>query len=153
MMKIRTYIQDGSNLAPIDQYTGSIDNPNHIEGAIDLEVDGTLIIDTEMWDYVDQLWLILISGAEHLIERKHLMGYFPDQPIEIVFKDLNDEFIELRVDSSVALVDRSEFLSVLLAEAEQFFRKLSELIGDSNVAESAIERISLIRTRSKGQTP
>ena len=60
MITVSTYLRtpDGT-FEPVESSTSAPADPAYIEGAVELTVDGTTVIGTAEWDYVDQLWAYL----------------------------------------------------------------------------------------------
>jgi hypothetical protein len=61
-------------------------NTRHIEGAIELDINGVDVIDQSMWDDVNQLCAYLTDMLMDLGKKGEASSYFPDQPIKIGFK-------------------------------------------------------------------
>jgi hypothetical protein len=123
MIEICTYLTDGDMLYPIEIFKGNIDDPDYIEGAIELSVNNQAVLTIEMYDYVDQLWEYIVKGIISLQKNEYFSTYFPDQPIELIFKpDKERVAITVKHQSVVScLIDKSEFINAMLCEAKKFF--------------------------------
>lgn len=117
MIEIVSYFKNGDLFIPCGEYTnaikGDIDNEHEdFEGAIYFKINDKVLIDETMWDYVDQLWRILLDGLAYLKLRKHYIGYFPDQAVEITFVDMNDLFAEIKINNDSetrAVIEKNAF--------------------------------------------
>ena len=52
----------GDDFINVFDFNGHIDNPDNIDGAIELSIYGKKLIDKSMWDYIDALWCYLSTG-------------------------------------------------------------------------------------------
>ena len=108
--------------------TGTIDIASEdVEGALEFNVNGTALIDKSMNDFVDELWVVLLTGLAHVIKKRNSRGHFPDQGIEVMFLYCNDDETEIRVtvnETVKAYANTKELLNVLLTEADNFFVNL-----------------------------
>ncbi|TVZ38035.1 hypothetical protein P886_2386 [Alteromonadaceae bacterium 2753L.S.0a.02] len=144
MIKIESYIKVQNELINIREFSGSLPNAAYPEGAILLILGGNTLISKDMWDYVDQLWFYLIDGVEHLLQRKHYMGYFPGQPIEIIFKDMNDVFAEVRVGDQHVVVEKASLFKEIVNAARNFFQFYLPLSDHPESEASVIQRLDNI---------
>lgn len=129
-MTIRTWLLVDDEFLDVESFVGPIKDPDYIEGAIELVIDGTELLTTRMWDYVDQLWAYILDGAAKVAEGKNASTFFPDQPIELKLDPIGESArVTVVCDDEVsASVDRRHFLSEIVREAEIFFRKLEHLL-------------------------
>jgi hypothetical protein len=134
MITVATYLRTpNETFEPVETSTASPADPDYIEGAIELVVDGTTVIGTEEWDYVDQLWAYVADMVEDLRAGEDLAEtYFPDQPIRLAFERTDGEvLITAELDEEVrhALVPEQELITALDAAARRFFEKMTHLAG------------------------
>ncbi|AJQ96210.1 hypothetical protein [Gynuella sunshinyii] len=127
---INSYLKIDNDFVHIRDFSGRLPDKFYIEGALELDINGIRLIDKSNWDYIDQLWFILVSGVEHVLNGQHYMGYFPDQPIEVIFKNLNDIYVEIRIDSKVAVTEKTKALPLILEGALDFFKVLLPLVDE-----------------------
>ncbi|MFC7743159.1 hypothetical protein ACFQXA_22635 [Nocardiopsis composta] len=80
---------DGS-FVPVGEWDGEFEDPDHIDGAIVLSVDGEVFFDESLWDLVDQLWAYILNMLEELGEKDSAKTFFPDQPVELVFRRIGE---------------------------------------------------------------
>lgn len=131
---------------------GDIDNEfEDFEGAIELIINGVTLIDKNKWDYVDQLWRVLLNGLAYMRLRKHFIGCFPDQAIEIMFVDMNDIYAEIRIKGKVedrVVVEKEELFNVLLSSAEKFFEDVRRNLPSADLGQD-FDYIEAIRSNNK----
>ncbi|MCA8272687.1 hypothetical protein LGN17_09190 [Burkholderia sp. AU30280] len=123
MITAQTYIKLKKGFVDFHGFIGEINDSDYIEGAIELCVNGVVIIDKTMWDCVDQLWAYLAEGVVCIAKGDGFKTYFPDQPIEISFGIQGGKVIvAVTVYETVkVVVDRSEFVSEMKRLAVEFF--------------------------------
>lgn len=126
MITAKTYIKIKKKFVEFHDFNGKVQDPDYIEGAIELAVNGFTIIDRSMWDYVDQLWAYLTEGVVCVARGEDFKTFFPDQPIEMSFATQGDDVImAVTVHETVRVViDRSEFISEMKNFAIDFFEDL-----------------------------
>nr|WP_175799877.1 hypothetical protein [Burkholderia anthina] len=126
MISSKTYIKVKKKLVDFHSFDGKIQDPDYIEGAIELSVDGVVLLDRSMWDCVDQLWAYLTEGLMCISRGEGFETYFPDQPIEIKFAvHGNSVIFSVTVSEAVkVVVDRFEFISEMRRFAIEFFEDL-----------------------------
>jgi hypothetical protein len=147
MNKVKTYIKNGDTFVLINKFSGRLPDQFYIEGAISLTINNIEIITQDLWDYIDQLWLILVDGAEHLMQRKHYMGYFPGQPVEVIFKDVNDVYAEVKVDSNKVVIEKRVLIPLVLNGALDFFKFLIPLLDRPEGLEKEVSRLEELVNR------
>jgi hypothetical protein len=150
MIAVKSYIgsiniESGENFTLISEYDGTIEDPRHIDGAIELIIDGKYLISQEQWDLVDLLWLYIVDGIESIIEGTDYSSSFPDSSVEFSLRIQSSDKIELTVDSQSILCDRQELINTLLNGAESCLTELSNLMNDRDFYRSAIEKIQKLK--------
>lgn len=137
MIEVVSYLRDpDGQFSQVEAATSRPNDPRYIEGAIDLTVNGVQILDTFVWDYVDQLWAYISDMIIALRERGEASTYFPDQPIRLSFRKqgLNQVLVTLELDSNTrrtASINESEFINALRAGGLAFFQRMSELVPEN----------------------
>lgn len=146
-ISVRTYLRgDAGDFVPIESATKSvITNPRYIEGAIELKINGTQILDTSLWDLVDQLWAYIADMLTALAELGEASTYFPDQPIQLTFKRIGRTVVRVAcvVNGNVrsAVVDEVALTRALRDAGLAFFTKIQSLaLGNEYTTE--IERLT-----------
>jgi hypothetical protein len=132
MITVTTYLRaaDGT-FRPVQAGTAAPADPNYIEGAIELTVDGTTVIGTAEWDYVDQLWAYVADMLHTLKTGDEATTYFPDQPIRLTFARTAGQILLTCDDGEVvrqARADEADLVAALQAAARQFFDTMSDLV-------------------------
>ncbi|WP_124862835.1 hypothetical protein [Burkholderia anthina] len=126
MISSKTYLKVKKKFVDFHEFDGKIQDPDYIEGAIELSIDGVVLFDKSMWDCVDQLWAYLAEGLVSVSRGEEFETYFPDQPIEIKFSvHGNSVIFSVTVSETVkVVVDRFEFISEMKRFAIEFFEDL-----------------------------
>jgi hypothetical protein len=148
MIEVKSYLRE-----PGGKFTevGAVDSPppNHryVEGAVELTIDGTPIIDTVMWDYVDQLWAYIGDMVLSLQKQGHASTYFPDQPIKLMFRKHGRSRVlvtlEINGTTRTASADEDELVSSLREHGSAFFGKMIELLPENRDGYAdALERLN-----------
>ncbi|RAS68012.1 hypothetical protein C8D87_10272 [Lentzea atacamensis] len=118
-------------------------DPDYIEGAIRLLVDGIEIIGFGEWDYVDQLWCYIsemmrqLRGSSHYAET-----YFPDQPVKLAFEVKGKRvLVTAKIGEEVRKASASsvDFFDSLKVAGLIFFGRISELVPANSYAEEQQE--------------
>ncbi|GAB1816975.1 hypothetical protein [Herbidospora sp. RD11066] len=104
----------------------------YIEGAIELVIDGTAILDTTLWDDVDVLWAYIVNMMEELETGDSAETYFPDQPLKLKcervrWRGMLKVSLTWASTTRTAMVPEDEFRSALCDQATTFFEKMIEL--------------------------
>jgi hypothetical protein len=148
MIEVVSYLRGpGGKFTQVDAVTSSPPDPRHVEGAVELTVDGVPIIDTVMWDYVDQLWAYISDMVLSLQEQEQASTYFPDQPIKLSFRKLGKGrvLVTLQIDGATrtASADEGELIVSLREQGSAFFDKMTELLpGNRDGYADALERLN-----------
>ncbi|AYY80459.1 MULTISPECIES: hypothetical protein [Proteus] len=131
MLQVSTYLKIKDNFININEYNGLLKDSFYIEGAIELSIYNTKVIDIGMWDYVDQLWSYLIEGLVKINENKEFKANFPDQPIEIKFQPINDNVLITITanEPQKAFIKKELFIKTMALHAQDFFNKLVTFKG------------------------
>lgn len=163
MIEINTYIRGADGvLVEIGKYSGPPPDPDYIEGALELTVDGTTIIDKSMHDYIDELWAYISSMVELLVRQGHASTYFPDQPIELSFARQGASRVLVKLSAPgfpernirgitipaspeikrVATADQEELIKSLRKHGTEFFQKMHSLFPEGPDYEDALKRLN-----------
>lgn len=134
-------IENRSNLSMDDDY---------IDGAIRLTINGVPVLDEEVWDYVDELWVHIASALEELKNTGRSTAHFPDQPLEISFRriggrDPRQVHVSLNTESAAglprrAVVDENELLAALRSSGLSFFAAIADISPEKSQAFAIAER-------------
>ena len=93
MISVKTYLKINNEFIEFHEYNGGLSNINYIEGALELSINGVVLIDKTMWDYIDQLWAYIVNGVENILNDEPFETYFPDQPIKLKVIPSNENII------------------------------------------------------------
>jgi hypothetical protein len=138
MVEIESYLRDrDGRFTPIAKVRDAPAEPRHVEGALTLTIDGVAVIDTSLWDDVDQLWAYISDMVSSLNEKDEVSTYFPDRAIELVFRRQPHGRILVSLPwpgdpdrSKAVTADERELIGQLQAKGSAFFAKMSELLPD-----------------------
>lgn len=152
MIEIKSYIgsinvQSGKNFILVNEYTRTVKDPRHIDGAIELTVNGKALISQEQWDLIDQLWIYIISGIESAINGKEYIASFPDSPVKLSFKQSTSspDKIEMTVGEQSITHNTQELVNALLNGAEDCLKEIGRIIANTNFYQEEIQKIHQIR--------
>lgn len=152
MIEIKSYIgsvniQSGKNFILVNNYNGIVKDPRHIDGAIELMVNGKAIISQEQWDLIDQLWIYIINGIESAINGKESIASFPDSPVKLSFKQSisSPDTIEMTVGEQSITHNTQELVNALLNGAEDCLKEIGRIIENTSFYQEEIQKIHQIR--------
>lgn len=148
MIEIKSFLKTKGKFVPIREFNEVIVDPNYIDGAITIVAGGRELLTLGMWDYVDQLWTYIAAGVIDIGEGKAFSTYFPDQPIKLSFEPVSNSLVRVTVvcnqEASLAIVDKSEFISSFVRAGEEFFSTMARLLPSD--AEMYAKSIDLLVT-------
>lgn len=124
---------------------------DYLEGAIYIAFNDQIIMDYEMWDFVDTLWAYFLILINDVMKKDKAEIYFPDQAIQIKMQ-ANKDFIMLSliVQNNKARqwsLPKDLFLKALLDGAQYFFEKMA-LIFEEN-QEDYLDELKKIQNLKK----
>lgn len=146
MIEIETFLKDTEGkFTSIDACQTPPPDPDYIEGAIRLSIDGLEIIGLEEWDYVDQLWCYIAEMSTKLRSSGYADTYFPDQPIKLAFQASGHRTLVTATvgkKSRAASVPSTVLLDAIKSAGVNFFDNMSRLTPTNSYAE-ALRELSL----------
>ncbi|MGH3391004.1 MAG: hypothetical protein ACRDOO_19220 [Actinomadura sp.] len=148
MIGITSYLRTADGrFVQVDAVTDAPSDPHYVEGAIELVIDGVSIMDTEMWDYVDQLWAYICDMVRAYLERGEASTYFPDQPIMLSFKKQGASrvlvSIKINDETRNAAAEEKELIEALRTHGSAFFARMTVLLPQNRDGyDDALERLS-----------
>jgi hypothetical protein len=148
MIEIKSYLRDsGGRFTAVDSVTATPRDPLHVEGAVELTINGVQIMDTEMWDDVDQLWAYLSRMIPALREQGQASTFFPDQPIELTFRRQGKSRVlvtlEINGKTRTAATEERSLIEALRVHGSAFFNTMIRLLPDNkDVYEKSLARLN-----------
>lgn len=153
MIEVESYLRSGDGrFTPVADAQEAPGDPRYVAGAITLEIDHAPLLDTAVWDYVDQLWAYLSDMVGSLADQDEVSTYFPDQPIRLVFRRQGAGRLLVSVERSqgnrTASASEHELVAALQEKGSVFFRRMSELVPENSVPYgNALTRLMSYRPR------
>ncbi|MCQ8831708.1 hypothetical protein [Streptomyces malaysiensis] len=151
MLSVHSFLKEpGGSFVPVGQAQFRIPDPDYIEGALELEVNGVPILSLNDWDYIDQLWSYLINAMEEYSESGVASTRLPDQPTKLTLSRQGKSYVLVRVDrgkrSRSSAVEESEFFRVLLESGDLFFACMAGILPEvADYYNSERERLLRLR--------
>jgi hypothetical protein len=163
MIEIVSYLRNlDGGLTPIDEASDPPPDPRHIEGALELTIDGVPVIDKSLWDYIDILWAYISNMVEGYTTQGEASTYFPDQPIHLSLRRQGKSHVLVTLNipgmpereirgvtipasteqKRVALAAESELISSLREGGTKFFLKIRELLPHGHDYVDALTRLN-----------
>ncbi|AMO46700.1 Hypothetical protein AKI40_0272 [Enterobacter sp. FY-07] len=147
MIEVQSFIKSEQGFVDVFAFEGTITDPDYIDGALLLRINGVELINQAMWDYVDQLWAYFTSGLLALAEENAFETCFPDQPITVRFTPLRDQVL-ISVDCHgevKAVVGKGEFIREMATQARRFFERIVTLKGiDRHAYDNEIHQLAAL---------
>lgn len=144
MISVKTYIKNNNEFVEFSHYTEAFKDSFYIEGAIELTINGVVIFDKEMWDYIDQLWSYIADGIICIQDNHPFETYFPDQPIKVSFMPIKEGVsVSVTCDEEMKVkVAKKEFVNEISKHVIAFFDYLRK--KDSSFDRKYDELVSLL---------
>lgn len=147
-LEVTSFFRQDGRFIPIEKFNGPFSDTNYIEGALSVTLYEKELLDTSLWDYVDQLWAYLVDGICAVAAGESFGCYFPDQPIRIEFEIVGGNQVKIFVGAGAGrtgIVGKEEFISIFGKAAVQFFLRMVALVpADSNTFNEYIVQLSKI---------
>lgn len=136
MLTVKTVLKKGNKFVSIEQWTGKVDDPEYIEGALIVTLNGKIILDESLWDDINYFWPYIANGFIDILEGKDFQTGFPDQPITFSVKHISKTWLQLHIfaeDKEFVNVKirKEEYLSEMTRAAKDFFIRLYEISPES----------------------
>ncbi|WP_020224856.1 hypothetical protein [Holdemania massiliensis] len=153
MIKVETYIKKEKVITSLsnvnenyEEYFIKCEDENclqyikdfdYIEGAIIIYNDDEVLLSFQYWDIVDQLWSYILEAFNNIASgSKNEKILFPDQPIEVYFKIISDDFLMVSIKKNKYQICRKEFFDAMLENAKSFFGILNKCDNEQIILES-----------------
>lgn len=123
MILVKTYIKSKNNFIEFNDYTEKFEDSDYIEGALELMINDVVLLNKDMWDYIDQLWSYIADGIICIQNNQAFETYFPDQPIKISFTPIKESvFVSVTCHSEKKIkVNKKEFINIMTKHIIDFF--------------------------------
>jgi hypothetical protein len=157
VVRVDSYLKQGNQFIPVSKYEGPAQDPQYIEGAIELTINGKMLLGLDLWDYVDQLWAYLIDGLLQLVQDTPFSTYLPDQPVQICFSLPQKTLVEVQVKYEA--IERKEttqrrgFVIAMATAAETFFTKMLQYVPQNQAVYIDLLRKTKLALSSIGLGP
>ena len=136
MLRIESFFKEKDTFVIAREFQGPIIDPNYISGAINIVANDIPIITLAMWDYIDQLWAYITDGLVNITENKPFTTCFPDQPIELSFIPLRNDYVQITVkcytEPITTTVPKEIFFKTFIEAGLSFFGELDRLLPGSS---------------------
>ncbi|WP_370945089.1 hypothetical protein AB5J62_39220 [Amycolatopsis sp. cg5] len=136
MVEVRTFLRmpDGS-FEPFSECVTSPRDPDYVEGAIELVVEGVEIFGLPEWDLVDQLWAYICEMLARFRAENQVQISFPDSPIDFILKRSSPGRVlvtaQMTQEKRSVSVSEEELVTALTVEARRVLTRMSELLPGS----------------------
>ena len=114
-----------------------IPNSHYINGAIELNVDGVVVLDCNMWDLIDQLWSYITRMLEKFRSADKASFYFPDQPLKISLERIKRKgYVKITSHAEVrrsAVTREDDLIGSLKAAGIEFCKVMNRLDSRHNM--------------------
>jgi hypothetical protein len=151
LIEIVSYLRSpGGDLTRIEEALSAPRDPTHVEGALEMTIDGVRIVDTTSWDCIDGLWAYIADMIGSLRRTGEATTLFPDQPIRLSFRRQGKRRVLVTFDARVptnpkvptliripedqrfraATVDEEELVLALREHGKLFFDKMISLLPE-----------------------
>lgn len=148
MISVASYLRTaGGEFVPVPDVTVAPPNDMHIEGAIHLTVNGVDVLDTSLWDDVDQLWAYIATMIDDLAKSDRVSTYFPDQPIEFAIERVGGRKVRVSTSASkgkrTSVIEEDRLLAALRTAGLEFFDAMSRLVpGNAPAYRYSVQKLS-----------
>lgn len=122
---------------------------NYLNGAIILKYFEQTLLDTTLWDLVDQLWAYILNVLGDMLITGYGETYFPDQPIKLCLKSISKHIILYEIESNKNLkviLPKNELIETLLDGADEFFKGMEAYFKEKCNYQYEINKIASLRT-------
>lgn len=129
------------SLVPYEEFDGVFSDPNLIDGALAINGDAEIKIETEN---IDVLWASIIGAIRDLLHgQRETKALMPDFPGQLQFRSISGGKLELTYDDDTFHVDQREFVRSLANAAWPFCKKMCTLLPGNSASYEAQELTQL----------
>ena len=144
------YLIDIENLEELDKIKKKIDI-DYIDGAIEIQYKGEILLNITSWDLVDQLWDYILNIIEDMLKFKKGSTGFPDHPADITIEDISPDKILFSIktlEKKSWCLPKKKFLNALLDGGEHFFFQMMIILpSEQSKFMRSLNRIKKIRSQ------
>lgn len=128
MMKVDSFIKIGHDFVNVNEFKGKLRKTDYIDGAILLTVNYVEVMNTSMWDCIDQLWIYMLNALIELNSGKDAEFYFPDQPIKVTLNHVKNNIL-FKVGDLGVVVEKKEFMLFMAKSCLNFLERMMTIDG------------------------
>jgi len=85
MVTVQSFLRFDEAIVPVESFSGTIGQTEHILGSLELQINGRVILSRQCWDDINWLWPLLVSKTLEVLQGKAAELWYPDQPISVTF--------------------------------------------------------------------
>ncbi|MBN3066280.1 hypothetical protein H5A21_19915 [Pectobacterium aquaticum] len=128
MMNVDSFIKVGDSFVNVNEFKGRVKKSDYIDGAMSLTINYVEVINTSMWDYIDQLWIYTLNALIDFDTGDDVEFYFPDQPIKVTMKHVKNNVL-FKVGEVGVIVEKKEFMIFMANSCLVFFKNMMNIDG------------------------
>jgi hypothetical protein len=147
-VEIRTVLgRPNTGFTPIEDVERYDGEPEYVEGALCIDVDGVAFLAPADWDDVNWLWPFVVKAAQDCEATGHGETMFPDQPLKLSIDRLRESgrvrlSLSAKNVSRTAVAAASECYAALAEAGLHFFEHLERLApGEADVDRERIDAL------------
>jgi hypothetical protein len=128
----------------------------YVEGAIELTIDGSVILDKDLWDDVNWLWAGIGNRIHDFKTQDEVSTYFPSQSIRLSFRRIGGGRMVISVEMAQgegrsATAQEDELIGCLREHCIRFFGEMERLQpGELNRYASVLRKLELLASPGSG---
>ena len=132
---VHSYLKDGSVFVLASEWAKPVPDEYHIDGAIDLVINGKRLLGFEDWDLVDQLWAYLIDGLFSVFESgKPFQTFFPDQPLKLQISRATVSRLVFSVGDHSENISATCLLPIVGQGGKDFIKEIIRIVPGTSVS-------------------
>ncbi|MFP1961545.1 hypothetical protein [Lonsdalea quercina] len=143
MMKVDSFIKNGDDFVNVNEFKGRIKKTDYIDGAILLTINYVEVMNTSMWDCIDQLWIYMLNALIELNSGKDAEFYFPDQPIKVTLNHVKNNIL-FKVGDVGVVVEKKAFMLFMANSCLNFLESMMTIDGAPDYGLEIKSSLSLI---------
>ncbi len=137
MIEITSYLrEEDGTFVKIGDVTRSPQDERYVDGALDLVINGVTILDTGIWDYIDQFWCYISSMIDQLLKEGEASTRLPDLPPKLTFRRIGTNRVLVTFsfpgERRATTVAQDELVDTLCRHGLDFLHKMSDLLPENS---------------------